>query len=83
MASAFLEGKGLAFSKHSAVIAAFGKYFIKTSDFPKDYHRNLINAEKTRCSADYSTIFTVTREEAQQYISQAEDFFNYTVTKIL
>ncbi len=83
LASAFLEGKALAFSKHSAVISAFGQHFIKTGDIPKHYHRNLINAEKTRCNADYSTIFTITQGEAQQYINQAEDFLEYTLAKIL
>jgi uncharacterized protein (UPF0332 family) len=34
IAEAFLEGKGLSFSKHSAVIAAFGREFAKTQLVP-------------------------------------------------
>ena len=34
MAQALLEGEGLAFSKHSAVIAALGRYFVKTGRLP-------------------------------------------------
>jgi uncharacterized protein (UPF0332 family) len=30
VAQAFLAGEGLSFSKHSAVIAAFGQHFAKT-----------------------------------------------------
>lgn len=39
IAEAFLLEKGLTFSKHSAVISAFGKHFAKTGELPKDFHR--------------------------------------------
>jgi uncharacterized protein (UPF0332 family) len=74
VASAFLEGQNLAFSKHSAVIAAFGKYFAKTGSIPVEYHRYLINAEKARCNADYNTDVDFSEEEVNEYIQQAEAF---------
>jgi uncharacterized protein (UPF0332 family) len=39
LAEAFLLGKGLAFSKHSAVHAAFGEHFVRTGIVPADLHR--------------------------------------------
>lgn len=42
MAQALLEGEGLAFSKHSAVIAAFGKHFVRTNRVPVEFHRYLL-----------------------------------------
>jgi uncharacterized protein (UPF0332 family) len=41
VAQAFLLGDGLAFSKHSAVISAFGQHFTKTGRAPADFHRYL------------------------------------------
>ena len=45
VAQAFLAGDGLSFSKHSAVIAAFGQHFAKTGRVPLEYHRYLIELE--------------------------------------
>lgn len=79
VASAFLEGQSLAFSKHSAVIAAFGKYFAKTGLVPLEYHRYLINAEKARCSADYNLDVDFLAVEVEEYIQQAEDFLSVSI----
>lgn len=53
VASAFLEGDGLSFGKHSAVIGAFGKNFSKTGRVPKHFHlSSLFNCrrkETKRC----------------------------------
>jgi len=83
LASAFLEGKGLNFSKHSAVIAAFGQQFVKTGEIPSQYHRYLIDAEKTRCNADYSTLFAITEAETQLYIDNAKDFLDFSIKTLL
>jgi uncharacterized protein (UPF0332 family) len=42
VAEAFLLGKGLAFSKHSDVHAAFGEHFVKTGAVPSEFHQYLI-----------------------------------------
>ncbi len=44
VAQAFLLGDGMAFSKHSGVIAAFGQYFANVGRLPKSFHRILIDA---------------------------------------
>jgi len=48
VASAFLEGEGLSFARHSAVIAAFGQQFARTGRVPVEFHRYLIAAEQSR-----------------------------------
>ena len=53
LAEAFLEGEGKSFSKHSAVIAAFGQHFAKTGRIDPKYHRMFINARKLREIVDY------------------------------
>ncbi len=38
IAEAFLEGESLSFSKHSAVVAAFGREFTHTGKVPVEFH---------------------------------------------
>lgn len=44
-AEALLFSKNLSFSSHSAVIAAFGKEFVKTKIIDAKFHRYLIDAQ--------------------------------------
>lgn len=73
-AQALLEGMELSFSKHSAVIAAFGKHFASTGAVPDELHRWLIKAQELRHSADYGNINEVSLEDAQSVITRAEQF---------
>ena len=41
-AQALIFTKNLSFSKHSALISAFGKEFIKTGIFPKNFRNTLL-----------------------------------------
>ena len=77
VASAFLEGEGLAFGKHSAVIGAFGKDFAKTGRVPKQFHRYLITTEKARKEADYGLEIEITAENAQETIRNAEEMLDF------
>ena len=45
IAEAFLDGEGMSFSKHSAVIGAFGREFARTGRVPAEFHRFLIDAQ--------------------------------------
>jgi len=54
IAEAFLWEKGLAFSSHSAVIAAFGREIAKVGIVPVVFHRYLIDAQDKRSQGDYS-----------------------------
>ena len=74
IAEAFLEGEGLAFSKHSATIAAFGKQFIKTGQIPKEFHRYLIEAMEARHEGDYVSREVIAEDRAKQIVGHAEEF---------
>ena len=65
IATAFLEGEGLAYSKHSAVIAAFGERFARPQRVPREFHRYLIDAERTRLRGDYNTDPNITQANAE------------------
>ncbi|NEZ63677.1 HEPN domain-containing protein [Leptolyngbyaceae cyanobacterium CCMR0082] len=77
VAQAFLEGKGMAFSKHSAVIAAFGREFAKTQQVPVKFHRYLIEAQALRTTGDYGQLNALTPEQAAEEINHAEEFLMF------
>ena len=70
---ALLLSKGLTFSKHSAVIAAFGREFAKTGLVPEQCHRYLVDAQEARNISDYQTVSHITEEATLQHISRAEE----------
>ena len=75
IAEAFLLGQRLAFSRHSAVHAAFGEHFVKTGVVPSEFHRYLIRGMEVRHAGDYGRGgITVTPQEASQQIAHAEEF---------
>ena len=74
IAEAFLEGLGLSFSKHSAVIAAFGQYFAQTGKVPVEFHRFLLEAFELRHKGDYGLRNAVAYDQAQEQIARARRF---------
>ena len=74
IAEAFLEGEGLSFSKHSAVIAAFGQHIAHTGKAPVEFHRFLLRAFDLRQRGDYGHPDPVTLEEAQEQVAHARQF---------
>lgn len=73
-ANALLASIDLGFSKHSAVHAAFGREFVKKGRIPQHLHRWLLSAFEIRVQATYDYDATVTAEEAEVLIEQAEQF---------
>jgi len=71
---ALLFGKGLSYSKHSAVIAAFGKHFVKKGLVSPDYHRYLISSLELRHAGDYGSDADMSPEAAAGQIERAEQF---------
>lgn len=69
-----LEGERMAFSKHSAVIAAFGQHFANTGKVPANFHRYLLEAQELRHSGDYGPRDAVTPDKSRQQIERAEQF---------
>ena len=53
-AEALLLKENLSFSKHSAVIAAFGLHFVKAGHVASDFHRYLIEGMDSRNVGDYA-----------------------------
>lgn len=74
VAQCFLEGESLSFSKHSAVIAAFGQYFARTGRVPTEFHRYLIEGQALRQTGDYGQRHAVTIEQAETQIERAQKF---------
>jgi len=74
VAEVLLLSKGLAYSKHSAVIAAFGKEFVKEGVLPVELHAHLREASDARNVADYQADSDLTEEATMMHISRAERF---------
>jgi uncharacterized protein (UPF0332 family) len=53
VAQALLLEEKLTYSRHSAVISAFGQRLAKTGGVPAAFHRYLIEAQESRDIADY------------------------------
>jgi len=82
IAEAFLEGENLSFSKHSAVIAAFGREFAKTQRISTEFHRFLIEAQALRTTSDYGQLNAVTIDQATEQIDRAEQFLKLAIREI-
>jgi len=74
VAEAFLEGEGMAFSKHSAVISAFGQHFAKTERVPREFHRHLARGLEARQQGDYGAPNGIDAQTAAEHIQHARDF---------
>jgi uncharacterized protein (UPF0332 family) len=82
LAEALLLGHELSFSSHKAVVAAFGKYFVKTGKFKEDLHRSLIDPFEKRQFGDYESQ-VLTDQEAAEEILEKDIVFVDQATKTL
>lgn len=80
IAEAFLLSRSLAYSKHAAVIAAFGQHFAKTGEVPAEFHRYLIEGQDSRNIGDYDLAGRLGRDESEQQIHRAEEFLVFAET---
>lgn len=76
LVSAVLLEKNLNFSKHQAVVAAFGQHFIKTGIFEHKFHKYLVEAFEQRQIGDYEPMEEITKETTQKSINRALEFLN-------
>jgi uncharacterized protein (UPF0332 family) len=74
LAEALLYAKGLQFSSHSAVIAAYGKEFAKTEALDPKFHRRMIIVERRRAIGHYGEENSVSEEDAFESFQWAEEF---------
>ncbi len=72
---ALLLTKGLTFSKHSGVIAAFGEHFVKTGTFKPELREMLIKAFADRTEGDYGRTEAFSAQQTRQIIDRAKLFF--------
>ena len=75
-AEALLLGEGLTFSKHSGVIAAFGRHFAATGRVPTELHRYLIDSQDDRIKGDYDIDAVTTSEAVRVHVAHAEAFLD-------
>ncbi len=78
IAEAILLENALSFSKHSAVIAAFGRHYVKTGRVPSHFHRYLIDAQDSRLIGDYDPTPSLSNQKASQQIEWAEQFLEFS-----
>jgi uncharacterized protein (UPF0332 family) len=74
LAQAALLEQGQSFTKHSAVIAAFGERLAKPGLLPVELHRFILDAYDDRISGDYSTGPGLTSVQVTEQIARAEQF---------
>lgn len=77
-AEALLFRKDLSFFKHSAVISAFGKEYVKTGVFPKRFQKYISNAFEKRLNSDYEVTMVVSKKDCEEVFKQAEEFLKET-----
>jgi len=77
VAQAILDSKGLSFSSHGAVLAAFGEHFVKTGMLPAQFHRYLLSGQDLRLRGDYDEVYVVTLEEAEEQLERAEELLRF------
>ena len=82
VAEAMLLEYGLSFSKHFAVIAAFGEQFAKTRLVSPEFQRYLIKGQDSRNVADYSHGPALSQADAALQIARAEEFLDAAVQRL-
>jgi uncharacterized protein (UPF0332 family) len=80
---ALLLNRDLSFSKHSAIISAFGRDYVKTGIFDNKYHRYVLEAFDLRNMGDYGAMYAVPKEKAIELLSNAKDLIDTIHTHII
>ncbi len=76
LVQALLLSKGLKYSSHSAVIAAYGKEFSKTGLLDPKFHRHIIVAEERREEGHYGASKNISEEDARESFQWAGEFMD-------
>lgn len=75
IAEALLLSEGQSYSRHSQVVAQFGRRFAKTGEMDRSYHRLLIEAFELRQTADYSaSAKAVSEQDAEHTLREGRGF---------
>jgi uncharacterized protein (UPF0332 family) len=73
-ASALLVTKQLSYGKHSAVLAAFRQYFIKTGEFDIRWSRRYEQIMAHRHAGDYDIRISIEKQQAMTDLNDAKGF---------
>jgi uncharacterized protein (UPF0332 family) len=73
-AEALLLTRGLAFSKHAAVIAEFTREFVRSGEFAAEYGRAPRDAAEERIVADYQAVEEFPAERSRNLLTRAAAF---------
>jgi uncharacterized protein (UPF0332 family) len=73
-AEALLLSRGLSFSKHTGVHAAFGKHFAQSGELDSRYHRWLLEAFTARIAGDYGAEMVLEPGDVEETIRRAQEF---------
>ena len=76
VAEALLLGHGLSFSKHSAVLAAFGERLTKPGFVPPEFHKYLLDGGDSRHVGDYDLGPGLSAAEAAEQVRRAQEFLD-------
>ena len=77
-ASALLLSRGMAFSRHGAVLAAFGREFAKAGLLDRKFHQYIREAFDARQVSDYDPIRNISQATAQAAVQRAVEFLTAT-----
>jgi uncharacterized protein (UPF0332 family) len=69
-----LFSKGISYGKHSAVIAAFRQYFIKSGEFDAKWSKIYELVMTSRHIGDYELDLQIDKEQAEKMVSDAKEF---------
>jgi len=71
-----LKSVGQTYSKHTGVIGAFHRDFIKTGIFPDDFGKALTRLVKHRDIGDYSYIWELDPEKVREDVRRAREILD-------
>jgi uncharacterized protein (UPF0332 family) len=74
IAEALLANLGQSYSKHSAVISAFGREYTKAGKLDAKFHQRLIDAQDLRHTGDYGIEEHVSKKQAAAVCEWADEF---------
>ncbi|NJE25927.1 HEPN domain-containing protein [Thermococcus sp. MV5] len=77
-AEAMLLTKNIVVSKHSSLIALFGRELVKSGEVPYRLYTHLIMAFNLRHEADYEIMLEVPKERAEEIIKFSKEFLDFT-----
>lgn len=82
LTQALLHTQNVQVSTHTGVNQQFGKLFIKTGIFPKEFGRYLSYAAQRRSTGDYEIYNRIDQETAEDLFQMAQ-IFNQALTEYL